>query len=73
MKRRGRAVVALLAAAVVAAMALAVPYRRDIDVARERIARFVGYDTGGHLLVGHEESHMREIAAFIAADRPAAP
>lgn len=32
-------------------------------------ARFVGYDSGGHLLVGHEAESTAEILAFLRANR----
>jgi pimeloyl-ACP methyl ester carboxylesterase len=28
-------------------------------------ARFIGYSSGGHLLVGHQEEVMSEIASFL--------
>lgn len=34
-----------------------------------RGARFIGYPSGGHLLVGHEEEVETEITAFLANDR----
>lgn len=34
-------------------------------------AKFVGYDTGGHLWVGHHDDVIAEIAAFVRPPRPA--
>lgn len=33
-------------------------------------ARFIGYETGGHLLIGHEQETTGEIARFLAANAP---
>ena len=36
-------------------------------------ARFVGYSSGGHLWAGHQDELLREVAAFLRADRGNGP